>query len=168
MTILLSFLVLFAGDAPPSECVTPEYYQIDLVPTSRVPVARSATGTAYLNFVESPFGIAVSAEGYYQYQLEVVVENLRPMPEGEYIAWLSTPDLKSYVRLGPLVEGRIAGTTEWNKFLVFLTLEAVDEEDTSRWHGPVVMRGLSRSGLMHTMAGHGPFESEPCAVYGYY
>jgi len=35
------------------------------------------------------------------------------------------------------------------------------------WTGPVVMRGMSRSGLMHTMAGHGAFEQENCAAYGY-
>lgn len=35
------------------------------------------------------------------------------------------------------------------------------------WSGPVVLRGMSRSGMMHTMAGHGPFEQENCAAYGY-
>jgi hypothetical protein len=29
------------------------------------------------------------------------------------------------------------------------------------------MRGMSRSGRMHTLAGHGPFEAEPCAKYGF-
>jgi hypothetical protein len=29
------------------------------------------------------------------------------------------------------------------------------------------MRGMSRSGMMHTMAGHGPFQQENCARYGY-
>ena len=56
----------------------------------------------------------------------------------------------------------------WNKFLVFVTLEPAEATGEARWQGPVVMRGLSRSGLMHTMAGHGPYEQEPCAVYGYY
>ncbi|MDE2875730.1 MAG: hypothetical protein OXU69_07275 [Gemmatimonadota bacterium] len=31
----------------------------------------------------------------------------------------------------------------------------------------VVIRGMSRSGMTHTMAGHGPFEEENCAAYGY-
>ena len=44
---------------------------------------------------------------------------------------------------------------------------AAGEEPGAMWTGPVVSRGMSRSGLMHTMAGHGPFETEPCAVYGY-
>ena len=35
------------------------------------------------------------------------------------------------------------------------------------WTGPIVIRGMSRSGMMHTMAGHGPFEEENCAAYGY-
>ena len=47
------------------------------------------------------------------------------------------------------------------------TGSGIDEEPTDIWSGPVVMRGMSRSGLMHTLAGHGPYEKEPCAKYGF-
>ena len=56
----------------------------------------------------------------------------------------------------------------WNKYLVIITLEPTDDPQSPRWQGPVVLRGMSRSGLMHTMAGHGPFQQEPCATFGYY
>ena len=55
---------------------------------------------------------------------------------------------------------------DWNKFLVLVTLEP-STEVTNRWFGPVVMRGMSRSGMMHTLAGHGPYEHEPCLKYGF-
>lgn len=94
-------------------------------------------------------------------------------------------------------EGRAEGAVEWNKFLVVVTLEpeggptaAPAGGDGARgdgagggaaamdapggvagpappWAGPVILRGMSRSGRMHTMAGHGPFEQERCAKYGY-
>ncbi len=171
VTLFLALALLWRPDALPTpvECpVPPEYYKIDLVPTRRVPVARIATGTAHLTFKESPFGIAVTARGHYVYEVEVVVENLRPSPKGHYTAWLAMPDLQTFTRLGPL-DGYVRGETHWNKFIVFVTLEPdLSANPQDRWRGPVVMRGLSRSGLMHTMAGHGPYEQEPCAVYGYY
>ena len=164
----LAISLLLLGSAPPAICTAPpDYYQITLVPTRRVPTARLARGTARLTYAESPFGIAVSARGHYRYDVEVVVENLRPVPGGEFVAWMATPDLKQAVRMGPVTDS-VRGRTEWNKFLVFITLEPLSQPPAARWQGPVVMRGLSRSGLMHTMAGHGPYEQEPCAVYGYY
>ena len=166
-TIALSLLLAGGPCAAVPAYPPPEYYKIELVPTRRVPAARLATGVAHLTFRESPFGIAVSATGHYRYDVELVVDNLRPPESGRYVAWLSTPDLKNVVRLGPLTE-RVRGQTDWNKFLVIVTLEDPAPPDQPRWQGPVVMRGLSRSGLMHTMAGHGPYEQEPCAVYGYY
>ena len=30
------------------------------------------------------------------------------------------------------------------------------------WKGPILMQGISRSGMMHSAAGHGPFEVENC------
>ncbi len=167
--ISVVYLILLALPSPtqPSEC-TDDYYAIDLIPTRRVPAARQAEGSVRLTFVPSPFGVAVDPNGSYRYNLDVQVNRLGPVPGHEYTVWLSTPNLKEVVRLGPLSrEGHIAGSVSWNKFLVIITLEPEGSAPV-RWTGPVVMRGLSRSGLMHTMAGHGPFEQEPCTVYGYY
>lgn len=145
----------------------PAYYRIDLVPTRRVPGTHRVRGYSDVTFLPSPFGVAISKTGSYVYQLGLVVEGLPSAPSGAYVAWISTPQLDRVQRLGDLVDGRIDGTVEWNKFLVILTLEP-NSEPTDRWTGPVVARGMSRSGMMHTMAGHGPFEDEPCAQYGYY
>lgn len=171
---MVAFLVYLAsfvpGPAPDAVCTPdtgPEYYAIDLIPTKRVPAARRASGIASVSFASSPFGIAVSSEGHYIYDLALRIDNLKPAPEGEYVAWVSTPNLKEVMRLGALTsDGTASGQVTWNKFLVIVTLETV--ESGTRWQGPVVLRGLSRSGFMHTMAGHGPFQQEPCATFGYY
>lgn len=169
---ILAGLLCLTGLSMPSvpECVpSPEYYRIDLVPTRRVPAARSAVGIANVNFASSPFGVAVSADGHYVYDLAVSVSNLPAAPEGSaYVVWITTPSLDQVRRLGALSPGEaVTGRVRWNKFLVVISLEDGGGEQAQRWHGPIVMRGLSRSGLMHTSAGHGPFQQEPCATYGY-
>jgi len=145
----------------------PEYYKIDLVPTKRVPTARRATGAAHVAFTPSPFGISISPQGHYVYDLTIAIDNLLPARDGAYVAWVSTPNLDEVQRIGVLdAQGHIAGKVAWNKFLVIITLEP-SADPTPGWQGPVVLRGMSRSGMMHTMAGHGPFQQEPCASYGY-
>jgi len=156
---------------PAAECLTdpgpPEYYRIDLVPTKSVPGARRAKGVGTVTFARSPFGVAVTPEGHYEYDLAVSVEGLRPPETGAYVVWIATPDLGTVERLGALdAEGRAKGRVRLNKFLVIVTLEP-SAETGARWTGPVALRGLSKSGYMHTMAGHGPFNQEPCANYGF-
>lgn len=165
--LFLALPTLSSGVLSVAPC-TDEYYMIDLVPTRRVPAAHQAEGVAKLSFAPSPFGVALDSGGNYLYNVAIQVNRLGLVEGHEYTAWLSTPDLKSITRLGRLSDdGQITGQVSWNKFLVIITLEPAGST-SERWTGPVVMRGLSRSGLMHTMAGHGPFQQEPCAVYGYY
>jgi hypothetical protein len=176
LLVLLLFVVPLHAEptaTPDTECVIadpdpPEYYKIDLVPTGRVPGTRLLRGVGAVTFAPSPFGISVSSEGSYVYKLDVSVENLQPPPNGVYAVWASTHDLTEIKPLGVLDANMQAkGTVDWNKFLVIITLEPSADTLGDSWTGPVVFRGLSRSGLMHTMAGHGPFQQEPCATYGY-
>lgn len=172
LAVLFAGLLCLAGLKMPAapECTaSPEYYRIDLVPTRRVPAARSAVGTADVNFASSPFGVAVSADGHYVYDLTVFVSNLRAAPAGKaYVVWITTPSLDQVRRIGTLLpDESVTGRVDWNKFLVVVSLEEAGRDEAQRWKGPIVMRGLSRSGLMHTSAGHGPFQQEPCATYGY-
>ncbi len=148
---------------------SPEYYKITLVPTRRVPGARRATGAAAVTFTPSPFGISISPKGNYVYNLDISIENLPPAREGAYVVWVSTADLDQIKRLGTLDDAmKISGQVHWNKYLVIITLEPSANVTGDIWQGPVVLRGMSRSGMMHTMAGHGPFQQEPCASFGYY
>lgn len=174
----LVFLTAWTGDYPaPREsepapiCLPsdpPVYYAIDLVSTKRLPGTRRATGTVDMTFKPSPFAVTVSGTGVYRYDLRGRTSNLKPPKQGTYVVWLSTPDLSEVRLLGPLSdEMTFEGEVDYLKFLVIVTLEEAYDPEQERWNGPVALRGLSRSGLMHTMAGHGPFQSEPCAFYGY-
>lgn len=144
-----------------------QYYGIEMVTTRRVPGTGRAIGAGTVAFARSPFGVAVSPSGTYVYDLTLSVDRIKSPRRGAYTAWATSPELDDVVRLGVLEEGqRVAGRVDWNKFLVVVTLEP-SAEPSPRWQGPVVMRGMSRSGMMHTLAGHGPYENEPCLKYGF-
>jgi len=154
--------------APGFEPDPPIYYQIKLVTTKNVPGTRLARGTGDVTYAPSPFGVSISGTGSYVYNLDVAIENMKPAPGGVYAVWVTTPSLDKVELLGTLDdEHRLHGRIEWNKFLVVITLEPDAASLGDMWTGPIVLRGMSRSGMMHTMAGHGPFQTEPCAVYGY-
>ena len=145
-----------------------DYYTIDLVSTRRVPGSGQAEGIGEVYYAQTPFGISLTEDGSYVYNLDIQVDKLRPSNKGDYVAWITTPQIDQVKRIGVLdEENRASGTVEWNKFLVVISLEQGENPASETWTGPIVLRGISRSGLMHTMAGHGPFEDEPCALYGY-
>mgnify|MGYP005633221303 FL=1 len=146
----------------------PEYYEIDLVGTRKVRGARMAKGIGEVTYASSPFGVAISATGTYVVSLNLSMENVTLDDGSSLVAWVTTPQLDQIEPLGRFSEElRVDGQTDWNKFLLVVTLEPASGDLGDIWSGPIVARGMSRSGLMHTMAGHGPFETEPCAVYGY-
>ncbi len=146
----------------------PVYYAIDLVTTRKVPGARMAEGQGNVTFATSPFGVSISENGQYVYNLSITMENVRLRADQALDVWVTTPNLDEIRHIGRLNEQlQTTGKVEWNKFLVVVTLESAGQEPGDMWTGPIVARGMSRSGLMHTMAGHGPFQTEPCAVYGY-
>lgn len=167
----------------------PDYYRIPLASTRLVAGTGQTGGEAGLVFpASSPFGIALTPDGSYDYRVRFRVDRLPARARGVFVAWVTTPQVDRVRRIGPLDGGHAEGPVEWNKFLVVVTLEPegsptaapVDpdagegmdapggvEGTTPPWRGPIVLRGMSRSGRMHTMAGHGPFEQERCAKYGF-
>ena len=146
----------------------PEYYRFPMVSTRRVPGTGNATGVGEVAFEQSPFGVALAEDGSYQYDFTVRFERLRPARSGTYVVWATTPELDQVVLAGELTDPvSFSGKVAWNKFLVVVTLEPAFDPGATMWTGPIVIRGMSRSGMMHTMAGHGPFEEENCAAYGY-
>jgi hypothetical protein len=158
-----------AGPAASATCsAPPDYYAIELVTTRNIPGTGYARGTADVTFQPAPFGVSVAADGSYRYDVRIRFDNLRPPRNGTYVAWLTTTELDQVVALGPLDrEGRATGPVTWNKFIVVVTLEDSWDSEAPRWTGPVAFRGMSRSGKMHTMIGHGPLQDEKCAAYGY-
>lgn len=145
-----------------------DYYAIELVPTGRVPGTGLSKGVAYQTAMRSPFfGVALAASGEYLHDLDIQLDRLKPLSNGAYVAWVTDAEVKEIVRLGALDANlRVQGWVAWNKFLVVITRES-SNEPADTWQGPIIMRGMSRSGRMHTMAGHGPFQAEPCAKYGF-
>ncbi|MDA0684709.1 MAG: hypothetical protein O3A57_09840 [Bacteroidetes bacterium] len=147
---------------------SPDYYSIKLVTTRKVTGARLATGKGEVTYASSPFGVSISENGSYVQNIDIQVEKVKLAEGSSLVAWITTPQLDQIKPIGRLDDTfHVSGQTDWNKFLLVITLEPANEELGDMWTGPVVVRGMSRSGLMHTKAGHGPFETEPCAVYGY-
>lgn len=151
----------------------PEYYTFEMVTTRNVPGTARLRGSAAVTFVHSPFGVAVSADGSYTYDVHLEFEGLPPAPRGgAWAVWLTKSDLSEISYAGVVEPGEaFSGRVGWNKFLAIVTLEdpadLAVEGGPARWSGPVVTRGMSRSGMMHTMAGHGPLQQENCAAWGY-
>lgn len=146
----------------------PEYYQFPLVSTGRVPGTGRAEGLGEVTFPSSPYGVALATDGSYRYDFTVRLKRLAPARTGAYVVWTTTPELDQVALAGELSDpAGFHGQVDWNKFLVVVTLEPAFDSTAKTWSGPIVMRGMSRSGMMHTMAGHGAFEEEKCAAYGY-
>lgn len=137
-----------------------DIYKFPLRATSR---ARGARGSGHLRIAQSPFGIALTADGHLVYDLEVTIEGLRaPRPSGgSYVAWLTTPELDRFDKLGPVEP---SGTFSYrvstmNKFILLVSLEA--SEAVTKRAGPTVLRGVSPSGLMQNMESHELFSTMP-------
>lgn len=137
---------------------TPE--RIVLEPTRR---SAGVSGTAELTFAPSPFGVTVSPDGHHRYDVRIQLETIRHERDVPIlIAWVATPDLSRRMKLGVLGDDlSVTGRVDWNKFLIIVTAET--SPDVESWQGPVLLTGRSPSGWMHTMAGHGIFQSG----YGY-
>ncbi len=145
------------------------YYGFSLVTTKNIPGTGLGKGSVEVTFSEeSPFGISITENGSYQYDLSISLDRIKLRGAGELVAWVTTRDLSEIQMIGTLDEyHRIRGSVAWNKFLVVITLEPDGNQKLDRWQGPVVFRGMSKSGMMHTMVGHGALQEENCRAYGY-
>ncbi|HEX6938266.1 MAG TPA: hypothetical protein VF158_02560 [Longimicrobiales bacterium] len=139
----------------------PDPYAIRLVPTAH---ANGASGTVRLAFSASPFGVSVTRDGHHAYDAVLTVADLPATGGAALVAWVATPALDRVHKLGALDrDGRVEGRIRFNKFLIFVTAEP--SADVDRWSGPILLRGISPSGRMHSLAGHGPFAGEPCGTW---
>lgn len=144
-----------AGPDSASYCAAAPH-RVELEPTGHAP---GASGWMELRFGNAPYGVAVTEDGSYRYQISLGVTSLPPnrREAGALVAWAATPSLDRHVNLGAVGDdGTVAGEVSWNKFLVFVTVESAPDVDT--WKGPILMKATSPSGNMHTMAGHGIFQ----------
>jgi len=179
--MLLSFLVADilwfavlpepAGSELPPVCADspPRYYAIDLVTTRNVPGTGLSHGIAQVQRpASSPFAVSLAEDGSYEYRITISLQRTKPPRHGHLVGWVTTPGLDQVVRLGRLdSQLMVEGPVSWNKFIVLISYESEDDPLVERWRGPVAFRGMSRSGAMHTMVGHGALQQENCAAWGY-
>jgi hypothetical protein len=120
--------------------------------------SSSACGQVALVPAWSPFGIAVAETGQERYDLTLVTSTV-PRPKGApaadslYVAWITTADLTQVRQIGVVHPGEpLHASVDWPTIMVVISLER--SLDKSRWQGPIVLRGLSHSGLMIPLFGH--------------
>ncbi|MCG8469681.1 MAG: hypothetical protein MJB57_16000 [Gemmatimonadetes bacterium] len=136
----------------------------EVVPMSPTQNAPGGRGSMTLTQPASPFGIHVAVDGQQTYRVAIRVDRLPRRRGSVYVGWVATPQLDEFVRLGTIGEtSRVEGSVAWNQFLAFVSEET--DPEIERWSGPIVLTGLSPSGRLHTMAGHGPFEGVSCQDY---
>ena len=136
----------------------------EVVRLSGTQSAPGSRGSMTLTQPGSPFEITVDEGGFQTFDIEIQVEQMRKRRGAVYVAWAAKPELDEWVQLGTLGEdNRLSGQVAWNQFLIFVSEEA--SADVERWQGPIMLTGLSPSGRLHTMAGHGPFEAMNCQLY---
>ena len=103
-------------------------------------------GTARLLPPSSPFGVAVTAAGDQQYDVEFSLRNLpEPAtigPYTTYVAWATTPQLNPLVKLGAVRNGTVLlGRVAFDRLLILITAEA--SADVADRSGRLVLRGTS-------------------------
>jgi hypothetical protein len=132
-------------------------FDVPLFATTSAPTAK---GSARLVFAESPFGVAVTADGHARYDVQITAANL-PAPSSlgayhAYIAWAVSTDLAHWQRLGAVTNGTsTVGHIELDKFLLVIAAEADSASTTHR--GPSVLHGNSPSSWLQTFLAHSAF-----------
>jgi suppressor of ftsI len=120
-------------------------YCAELIPTPDYPRAMAVVE---LEPVPSPFDVAVTRDGSARYRIVISIAGLPRRavhdnaPSPAYVAWMTTMDLDSVVRLGPVNGGRtVLGETTRDQFRILISSE---RSAGSRIRtGPLVFRGTS-------------------------
>ena len=129
-------------------------FDIELLNTPKAPDAK---GSARLVYAESPFGVAVTADGRASYDVQITSSGL-PDPASlgaytSYVAWATTTDLARWEKLGTVRNGTVTvGHVDFNKFLLVISAEADSLSD--KHAGPTVLHGTSPSGWLQSFLTH--------------
>ncbi|HET9982531.1 MAG TPA: multicopper oxidase family protein [Longimicrobiales bacterium] len=134
-----------AGLEPNTTAPSRDLYCIDLLPAAGI---DSASGTAELAHVPTPFTVAVTADGRPRTRLVLTLGGLPPASSlgayTAYVAWATPPGLDPMVRLGEVGNGRNElAEVSFNKFFVMVSAERSAAATTRA--GRLVLRGMSPS-----------------------
>jgi hypothetical protein len=142
-------VVLMVGLVTLTGAFRPDLYEIPLEGVG--PSSRMA-GKAKLTPARSPFGLAMTEDGYFIFNIEVEAATLPPVAAfgpayQTYVAWITSNDLSKVVRIGAFQAGEsVKGKVAMNKYMVIVTAEA--SPDGEKWAGPIVLRGRSPSSYL--------------------
>jgi hypothetical protein len=137
-----------------------ELLRVTLQPTGE---GRGASGNGVLIPSYAPTGVAVTEQGHLMYDMEMTFSGLSaPAPGATYIAWIAEPNLLKIIKLGEVSNGmKRYESISLNKFMVLVTVEKSAAVTTRS--GPIVLRGISPSGLLQSFVGHDLFSGGgPC------
>lgn len=130
------------------------------IPLYATPSAPAAKGSARLVFAESPFGVAVTADGHARYDAQVTAAGL-PAPSSlgayhVYVAWAVSSDLAHWQRLGLVTNGTsTVGAVTMDKFLLVI---AAERDSAAAAHsGPSVLHGSAPSTFLQSFQAHTAF-----------
>jgi FtsP/CotA-like multicopper oxidase with cupredoxin domain len=120
-----------------------DLYCIELLPAGTI---DGPSGTARLLSPPSPFGVAVTAAGEHQYDIQFDVQGLPPPsslgPYRTYVAWATTPQMHPVVKLGTIANGRSTlGRITFDRTLLLISAEA--SAAVTERSGRLVLRGTS-------------------------
>ena len=130
------------------------------IPLYATPTAPTAKGSARLVFDESPFGVAVTADGHARYDAQITASGL-PAPSSlgayhAYVAWAVSSDLSRWQRLGVVTNGKsTVGTVAMNKFLLVIAAER--DSAVATHGGPSILHGSSPSTFLQSFQAHTAF-----------
>ena len=120
-----------------------DLYCIELLPAATI---DGASGTARLLSPPSPFGVAVTAAGEHQYDIQFDVQGLPPPSSlgafTAYVAWATTPQMHPVVKLGTVTNGRTTlGRIAFDRTLILISAEA--SAAVTERTGRLALRGTS-------------------------
>jgi suppressor of ftsI len=144
---VLCLVVMGHGAAPAlpaGMCAGSVNYCAELIPTTAYP---GASAVLELSPVPSPFDVAVTRDGRARYEVIISIAGL-PRPAHDdpgspvYVAWMTTMDLDSVVKLGQVKGGQtVLGETTRDQFRILISAERSASSRTRA--GPLVFRGTS-------------------------
>lgn len=133
------------GDVAHPPGPSPVLHCIPLFPSQ---VGGGARGWAEILPGGGPFGVRVDVTGV---ALQPFLLRLKDLPDPAelgpyrtYVAWITSPTLHPWLRLGEVAEGlNLTGEAGLNQYMVMVTAEA--QGDIEAPEGPIVLRGTSPS-----------------------
>ncbi len=155
---LLSNVLLPMSLLPALVGSRPDLYRIPLQGTGAY---SRLDGEALLTPARSPFGIAITTDGHFVFNIAVTAPVLPPPSSfgsqfTTYVAWVTTASLDRVERLGAITAGvPTKGRVAMPKFLVVISAES--NATGAKWAGPIVMKGTSPSNYLTNFSSHTMF-----------